>query len=587
MRASSESEGLAMTRVPWSRYTGDDVEAVVAMFVCRDFPDAFRVRPSRGDGGIDICVPREPGHVEIYQVKKFTENLNAGQKAQIVDSHKRIHEYAQAQSWVIDRWHLVLPLDPTRENLVWFGGVAAAADFPCTWHGLTDVDAWAAVYPGIVDYYLRDGRERLAEELARFSVVAAIPLGGHRLANPDEFSGLEPAAVLGYLGALRDTLNTRDPHFRYDISISDEPMEPAPGAGGFPLLVASSFRQVGESCVTFHVLARCAESLNVRPITLHGNITAVDSAELRELEEFKKFGRVPSVPLGIKELEVVLPGGLGGNFSEGQLVIAKSRDSNSFERSLAVLAPTGETLAQVKLTMGELSLNHDNTGAYNRGTDPTGFLTVETFATVANDAPDMRVRVHPSDPSGYYPDEIEQPLALLHHFGAPNRMRIVALRGTATAEHSLPPVSPESDGFRWNWLVLRYVRALMTIQKYVASELRVPNLTTEDIRDMENVLRAARLLDGEQVAVFWDNIRFTLDSDVELPDGLQELTFQQDLEVSIGDLSFNLGTLMVTAGPAEVRRTYGGERGLVVVEMVPALGRKTASLRWMGTSPSG
>ena len=109
-----------MSRLPWTRYDGDDIEAVVSLFVCREFPDAFRVRPSRGDGGIDVCVPVSPGHVEIYQVKKFADNLDTSQKTQIVESHKRIQDYARTRNWAIDKWHLTLPLDPTPENTQWF-----------------------------------------------------------------------------------------------------------------------------------------------------------------------------------------------------------------------------------------------------------------------------------------------------------------------------------------------------------------------------------------------------------------------------------------------------------------------------------
>lgn len=60
-----------MSRIPWSRYHGDDIEAVISMFICREHKHAYRIRPSTGDGGIDVCVPISPGHVEIYQVKRL------------------------------------------------------------------------------------------------------------------------------------------------------------------------------------------------------------------------------------------------------------------------------------------------------------------------------------------------------------------------------------------------------------------------------------------------------------------------------------------------------------------------------------
>jgi len=43
-------------RIPWSRYAGEDVEAVVAMLVLGDHPHGRRMLPSQGDGGIDVLV---------------------------------------------------------------------------------------------------------------------------------------------------------------------------------------------------------------------------------------------------------------------------------------------------------------------------------------------------------------------------------------------------------------------------------------------------------------------------------------------------------------------------------------------------
>ena len=50
---------VSVTRV--TRQTGDDVEAVVGMLICSRIPNAVRVRPSQGDGGIDIFIPGPAG----------------------------------------------------------------------------------------------------------------------------------------------------------------------------------------------------------------------------------------------------------------------------------------------------------------------------------------------------------------------------------------------------------------------------------------------------------------------------------------------------------------------------------------------
>ncbi len=63
-----------MDPVEWAVPSADAIEAVVGYLLCRENPEAMRIKPSRGDGGIDILVPvpGRPGVVEIYQVKSFT-----------------------------------------------------------------------------------------------------------------------------------------------------------------------------------------------------------------------------------------------------------------------------------------------------------------------------------------------------------------------------------------------------------------------------------------------------------------------------------------------------------------------------------
>lgn len=62
--------------------------------------------------------------------------------------------------------------------------------------------------------------QRLAEEVARSAAISAISMGGSLVATGEDFVGPEPAMVQQRLAAIRDTLNSRDPHFQYDIAIS-------------------------------------------------------------------------------------------------------------------------------------------------------------------------------------------------------------------------------------------------------------------------------------------------------------------------------------------------------------------------------
>jgi hypothetical protein len=63
-------ENEDVTRVEWTRTEPGDIEQVVSMLLCRENPSTVRVRPSRGDGGIDVLAPARNGAgVAVYQVK--------------------------------------------------------------------------------------------------------------------------------------------------------------------------------------------------------------------------------------------------------------------------------------------------------------------------------------------------------------------------------------------------------------------------------------------------------------------------------------------------------------------------------------
>jgi hypothetical protein len=64
---------VTLTRLEWTR---------LSVLLYSKHPRAVRVRPSRGDGGVDVLVPHpdQPGKTDVYQIKKFAENLTSNQK---------------------------------------------------------------------------------------------------------------------------------------------------------------------------------------------------------------------------------------------------------------------------------------------------------------------------------------------------------------------------------------------------------------------------------------------------------------------------------------------------------------------------
>ena len=161
-----------MARVEWTRIEPGDIEQVVAILLCRENPAAVRVRPSRGDGGIDILVPLDgTATVAVYQVKSFTANLTRGQKAQAERSFRRLMDYAAVRGLRVAEWYLTLPVNPTNENLEWLEGFTAGHGLLAQWRGLDFLEGLAADYPSVIDYYLRDGKDRLQAALESLTTV--------------------------------------------------------------------------------------------------------------------------------------------------------------------------------------------------------------------------------------------------------------------------------------------------------------------------------------------------------------------------------------------------------------------------------
>ena len=143
-RGDCEWKAACVGAIPWTVVDPDTIERMIAVGLCRRHKQARRVKPSQGDGGLDVLVPL-PGqtqlHVENYQVKKFADGLDASRERQIKKSLKRaIDTHNEANfGYQISKWYLALPMDLTREQERWLFDLAAEFDcpFPVEVFGLT------------------------------------------------------------------------------------------------------------------------------------------------------------------------------------------------------------------------------------------------------------------------------------------------------------------------------------------------------------------------------------------------------------------------------------------------------------------
>lgn len=359
-------------------HDGDSVEAAVAMLLCLDNPATGRRRPGRGDKGIDVFVSAGNHLVDVYQVKKHTTQLNASQWGKVRTSYDTLVTSHRRGEIAVRNWYLTMPKDATDKDEEAFAELTHDSPFAaCAWRGLAFLDGLAGKYPEAVDYYLRNGRERLArhqEDLLR--VLDA------RDAAPD---GPATDAVSEGLAALHRVLNETDPHYRYDVAVGAHSARDAhiPAIPSDDLACLAQ-RSDGTTCVTWSMYARCAESVYERPVPVSVTLTGNgDPAFAEQPRMFVEYGKPLIAPAGTNVFTMDLPGGLGGQFDNGTFTIGPTveQQHQTHQLRLRTTSPDG-TARTCTVTMQAATVGFK--GAWLVGTHDGGAFDVEflhDFAT--------------------------------------------------------------------------------------------------------------------------------------------------------------------------------------------------------------
>jgi hypothetical protein len=579
-----------MARVEWTRTEPGDIEQVVSMLLCRESPSATRVRPSRGDGGIDVLAPSSEGAgVAVYQVKSFSSNLTAGQKAQIERSFRRLLDYARGHGLRVAEWYLTLPLDPTNENREWLSSFTASHGITAEWRGLGFVEGLAGTYPSVIDYYLRDGKDRLQAALESITAVlrtsmrlgSAAPPAGSPISSPA--GPLTPAEIAGTLAALHATLNEHDPHFSYDFSVDSA----RPEVPDQPGLVAAVQDGYAERWITFKVFARCAEALVERAVPLSLRITAEPGSVLhRDIEAFDKYGTPFTAPAGTTDAELDLTGGLGGPVTGGSVRLepAVGTGSAAYDIRLQIVDRADEVVAETLVHMEPPTTGPSRRGVRAHGTEQHGTFTFEALTDL--EAQTASYAVCRSDLTGKPPGQLLPGLRLLREFRHPHGLRVARPFGPAT--HRPEPL-PEAIGpDPGTGLVFDIVDALTVIQDHATAQLRVPNLAELTQHQTREFLRVAELMRGAAISVPWEGLVMCRWPGTSLPpEGLFSILLHQELSISIDGQQASLGYQQVHLPAARV--DPGSETGHddhQDIRIVPA-GGACAVIRYAQNLPAG
>ena len=265
--------------IAWETHSGEEVERAIATYICLLNRRAVRIRPSAGDGGMDVLVTNEDGSRTIYQVKKYAANLTSGQKRDIRQSLEKMLAYTKSSGYQVREWHLVMPLEPTKENVVWFEELTGGCDFDCFWDGRSRIDGWSASMPQVGDYYFEGGSNRVRE-------IVNNALSAARL--PDSTSWTE---IKESVRAQQTLLDELDPHYAYTFhSYSAFEVEEPPFVYRPRVVMSASEGKDNRGWIVMDVVAKHSASVQLAPITGSFTVEPKSQEEADALRAFLDYG---------------------------------------------------------------------------------------------------------------------------------------------------------------------------------------------------------------------------------------------------------------------------------------------------------
>ncbi|MFJ9782616.1 hypothetical protein ACIRSS_23750 [Amycolatopsis sp. NPDC101161] len=526
-------------RVPWERYSGDEIEAVIAMMLLREHPRGQRIRPSRGDGGIDVLVPHASHRWEVFQIKKFTTTRDRSQERQITKSWNSLLAYTKEKNIRVTAWHVVRPIDPTREDREWLSELTADSGIPSDWIGLTTVDNWAADYPQIVDYYFNNGQQYVLDT-ARTLVQT---LGVTGATEPSTV--LQPVAALASIRSIVSALNKTDPHYKYRLSAQLAPqdsqpvMTPAPGAA-FSAVVIEDGTMAQLDIIAHYDEAHLDRPL---PVDLQVTITAESDDVRQQMRDFLGYG-IPFTDVPASVVTAELPGGFSfADMERISVSVLANDETRPFE--LRGFDHDGNLVATLSLAMQRPTEARDGTERLAwTGRDLADIVTVEFRIDLRDHTVTFGVTL--PDISGANPTLAAESLAALHALKAGCRIKVGVPGGPPALSLAQLPEDLVSGDAEPDYLSqLSICLALRTLQTKIPQQLRVPELSTVEQGQAVGWLHAAALVEGHHVVTSWSALSVSQDTDrpLSLPCWVR-VTWH--LTVEIDGAEWNLGYIHQT-----------------------------------------
>lgn len=551
--------------IDWGVLEPGQFEGVVSVMLMYDRPSAQRRRSSRGDAGVDVYTPVDGGY-EVFQLKRFARNLTARRKALVEESLASVIDDAELGAPVV-RWHLVAPVNLSKEAHVWFAGLAESAPFQCDWWGATRLEVLASQRPAVVEYYFGQGAARLEAHLRDLRNVHELLAPPHAPVRPTEAT---PAIV-----NLFEVVNREDPHYRYEFEVSAMPPDTSVEVRRPGMLVASTAGGGPGGCVTWRVFPRYPQAVEDRPPG-GVDLEVVGAKAIEALQEALSYGdRIEIADPDLGRINVRAPGGLGGEFGGGRIIIGPQVGEGLPSLDLTLVAGDAEVSAHAIERGGQLPRFRVRMRAEAGAFDVT--LRADG-AAMSGRLEDFELNV-----VGKPVEAVLPALRFLANVRAPETVEVRLGYGPRRPMFTFTP--HEADGLIYEGY-LEVVEALADIQQEVAMPVRVfPDEWMTDPRALR-IVEVAKLIRGERIDGTWSPGHVEINPEHE-EEALRAIVEDQDsvvvlrksLVLDLFDGPIELGIEQTTFERVRRAGTRRSETGSLIVDLVPGANDHTHTVR--------
>ncbi len=492
-------------QIRWEEIERQRYEDMVSVLLGRLHPEAQRIDGKGGDGGRDVQIVhgQHDQITDAFELKSFTGRMTPSRRTQTSRSLKR----AAALNPV--RWFLVVPIDPTPDEMGWFRRLGKGYGFPIAWLGKTWLDEKMSMFPDIRRYFLEGAKDEV------FQLLREIRDEQARVTDVHD--------AVGRMRTLHARLNEIDPHYRYEVSTGTTAANQKPT----DVVLSVSF---GDGRVD--VYPKYLGAVSDRPITINVKVAIGQDDEL--IQDALDYGLGATIPPSmVSSVTVDAPSGLGGSFTEMEISLLPL-DSELDEPISLALDIMDEDRFMASLPVNLTERTGGLRGVILTGTDSTGWLQIRVRLDIESGKLEANFRL---DPRPAMPAALVPLFRWMDACRPPHRLAFRWLGGVAVSTDIQVPFSVDES-------LARVVEALAWLRDHKGAYWELlPSLTPAEGQE---IVTAVTLLKGESIDFTWNSLNLDLDhwgsGIAELVDGsARSFLMEQDMWLDMEGVTIPIG----------------------------------------------